>query len=256
MASNNTPAGRFVWFDNMTRDPAAAVSFYTTVVGWSSQRWDGPQPYTIFLNDGNMIGGVAAMPPSEQAPPHWLGYVSTPNVDDTVESAKKLGATVHVPPTDIPTVGRFAVLADPQGAAFAVYASDEPRPDTGNPMPGEFSWHELATTDHKKAWSFYESLFGWEKGDAMDMGPLGIYQLFSMAGLPCGGMFDAPAEYNMPPNWCHYAMVTDIKAAAGRVTAAGGKIINGPMEVPGGDWILQGFDPQGALFALHARKPA
>jgi hypothetical protein len=191
------------------------------------------------------------------APPHWIGYVGVPDVDAAARDVKKLGGVVHHEPTDIPQVGRFAIVADPQGAVFALFT---PAPSSqplyaGPPRNGDMTWHELVTTDRDGAWSFYHGLFGWEKGNAMDMGPAGTYQMFNINGVPIGGMMNKTPDMPMPPSWLYYAMVPDINAAADRVKAGGGQVINGPMEVPGGGWILQGVDPQGGMFALHQQGP-
>jgi predicted enzyme related to lactoylglutathione lyase len=125
----------------------------------------------------------------------------------------------------------------------------------GQPEVGDFSWHELATDDWSAAWPFYQALFGWEKTSAMDMGPeMGTYQMFGREGQSVGGMFKRPP--NVPAHWMPYALLKDAKAAADIVAQLGGRIVNGPMEVPGGDLIAQGFDLQGAAFAVHSRKPA
>jgi hypothetical protein len=162
---------------------------------------------------------------------------------------------VHVPPTDIPNVGRFSVVADPQSAVFALFNSpntcDAPLPERGT--PGHVGWHELSAADWQKAFAFYSELFGWQKGDAMDMGAMGTYQIFSVGGQPVGGMMNKPPMVPVP-NWLYYINVADIDAATDRVKTGGGQILNGPMQVPGGDWIIQGKDPQGAMFALVGKK--
>ena len=156
-------------------------------------------------------------------------------------------------PTDIPGAGRFAVLADPQGAVFAVHASQEEGPSpAGPPRSGEFSWHELATTDHEGAYEFYADLFDWEKQEAMDMGGGWMYQIYGRAGAPLGGMFNKTAEMPGPPMWLYYIKVDSVDEAVERVKELGGQVLNGPMEVPGGDRIAQCMDPQGAVFALHS----
>ena len=254
MADPN-PRGRFVWFDLMTTDPAKAIDFYTNLTGWGTTEWEGPTKYTMWTNSSVPLGGVMSLPNGVSGPPHWLAYISTPDVDATVKQATGLGAKSLVPPTDIPTVGRYAVLSDPQGAAFAAFTSSSHTPGhDGEPQVGEFSWHELATHDQPAAFRFYEKLFGWEKTSAMDMGPAGVYQMYGRAGVPMGGMFNKPAEMPGPPSWLHYIRVDDVNRAVEATKARGGQIINGPMEVPGGDWIAQGMDPQGGMFAVHAKK--
>jgi uncharacterized protein len=251
--ADSTPRGRFVWHDLMTKDAAAAIEFYKKVAGWGTQKWEGSQPYTMWTVDNAPIGGVMAMRAGDSNRPHWLGYVSSPDVDATVADAIGRGAKTHVPPTDIPNVGRFAVLADPQGAAFAVYTAREGSGGTvGPPKRGEMSWHELATTDPVAVFDFYQPLFGWEKTSAMDMGPDGTYQMFGFDGVPFGGVYKKPAAMPGPPAWAHYIMVDDVARVADVVKGNGGQVMNGPMEVPGGDMIANCMDPQGAVFAIHA----
>ena len=150
------------------------------------------------------------------------------------------------------------MLKDPQGAAFYII-QPEPRdnPPDRDPEPGEASWLELMTTDAPAAMKFYQELFGWQPTEAMDMGPMGTYQMFNRGARMIGGMMNKPKELaEVPPFWAIYFRVTDIDAAVARITAAGGKILNGPMEVPGGDRIVNAMDPQGASFSLHAKKTA
>ena len=252
--------GRFLWYELMTTDLEKAKAFYTAVVGWGVQKADMPEMTYYMWNCGKeSVGGLMDLPEEARkmgAPPNWLAYVGTPHVDRTVDQANRLGGKTVVPPTDIPKVGRFAVLSDPQGAVFAIFTPAEPPGPGGPPAVGNFSWHELLTTDHVAAFDFYNALFGWEKADSMDMGPMGIYQMYGRQGHTLGGMFNKPKEMPAPPHWLLYVRVDDVNAAAGEVKKSGGKVINGPMEVPGGDLIVQCLDPSGAVFALHQRKSA
>ncbi|UCC73796.1 MAG: VOC family protein [Gemmatimonadota bacterium] len=251
--------GRFVWYDLMTSDPEAATSFYTKLIGWGTSEWEGgPEPYTMWTNRETPIGGVMHLPEDAKAagaPPHWLAYVAVADTESTAAQAKELGGSVLHGPQTIPTVGSFAILADPQGAVFAVFTPEEVPPGhEGPPQVGEFSWHELATTDHKAALDFYSALFGWEETEATDMGEMGIYQMYGRGGSPLGGMFNKPAEMPGPPCWLFYTMVDDVHTAVEQVKELGGQVLNGPMGVPGGDWIAQCMDPQGAAFAIHSAK--
>jgi predicted enzyme related to lactoylglutathione lyase len=251
--------GRFCWYDLMTTDVDAAKSFYTKLIGWGTKPFDGAgQPYTMWTNGENSIGGIMPLPEDARkagAPPHWMSYVLVPRVDETLAQVGKQGGNVLVPGTDIPTVGRFGVFSDPQGAALAVFSPIEPAPGAP-PKPGDFSWHELATSDPAAAFSFYQQLFGWETADAVDMGEMGIYQMYRRKGgeYPLGGIFKKPADMPMSA-WLYYALVKDVRKSVEEVKKLGGQILNGPMEVPGGDLIAQCLDPQGAAFALHSRKP-
>lgn len=253
---SEVPRGRFCWYELMTTDPDAATGFYGAVTGWGTALWEGGgNPYTMWTNGDRSFGGVMDLPPEAAAagaPPHWLAYVSTPDVKATTDRATSAGAAILHGPMEIPEVGTITILQDPQGAVFAAYqpAGDAPGHD-GPPAPGEFSWHELATDDWESAWSFYSGLFGWRKDTAMDMGGMGTYQIFNNGAHPVGAMFNRPPE--IPAScWCLYVSVPDLDAALARVTEHGGQVINGPMDVPGGDRIAQCLDPQGAMFALHA----
>jgi hypothetical protein len=258
--------GRIVWHDLVTSDPDAAISFYNGITGWGSMPFEGPGgdgDYRMWTVGEQPIGGVMTIPKevaAAGAPPHWMAYVATDDIDGAVAKVGQLGGQVMVPPTDIPTVGRFAVSADPQGAIFAIF---EAAPETetpghdGDPNVGEFSWHELVTTDYRAAFDFYSALFGWENMQEMDMGPAGIYLIYGRkGGRQLGGMFNKMPDMPMPPMWIEYAMVDDVNAAAEKVKAAGGQILNGPMDVPDGDRIVQCMDPQGAMFALHSKAKA
>ncbi len=120
---------------------------------------------------------------------------------------------------------------------------------------GEASWHELMTTDAEAALRFYREVFGWQPIEPHDMGPAGKYYMFNRPHGAIGGMMNKPPEMaQVPSNWQIYFRVPDINAAADRIKANGGQILNGPMEVPGGDWIVNAMDPQGAAFALHVKQ--
>jgi predicted enzyme related to lactoylglutathione lyase len=253
--------GSFAWCELLTTDTNAAGGFYKKVVGWKTKPWPHDKSYTTFTTGGGPVAGMMILPDEAKkmgAPPNWMMYVGTPSVDDTATRVAQLGGRVLKQPDNIPDGGRFAVVADPQGAVFGLFTpkSGQPAKAQSEPGVGDFSWYELYTTDLEAGWTFYSTLFGWEKTTAMDMGEMGVYQMFRRgAGVPgAGGMMKAPP--GQPAAWLPYAMVPDAKAAAERATASGGKIVNGPMEVPGGDWIAQGQDPQGAMFAVHSRKPA
>ncbi len=251
--------GKFLWYELMTTDPDAAVDFYGSVVGWGTEAWEGgPTPYRMWTAGETPVGGLMELPEearAQGAPPHWLPYIGTPDVDATISQAEELGGGVIVPAMDLPEVGRMAILGDPQGAVFAIYtpASAPPEVAEGPPQPGCMSWHELGTSDWEAAWDFYHALFGWEKADAMDMGEGNMYQMYSRpGGPPLGGIYTLPPEIPAPPHWLCYAMVDDVNPVAERVKELGGKVLNGPMEVPGGDLIAMCMDPQGAAFAVHS----
>ena len=257
--SDATVRGRFVWHELMTTDVKAAGAFYSRVAGWKTQTWDKDKSYTLFTAGGRPIAGLMLLPEEAKAmgtPPNWLAYIGTENVDETAREAVALGAKLLKPATNIPGTGRFAVLQDPQDAVFAVFTPLPPSSSDSTPVVEGFSWHELATTDWRASFTFYQRLFGWEETSAMDMGPAGTYQMFGLTGRPFGGVFNKPKEMPGPPAWTSYISVPDSKKSAAATTRASGRILNGPMEVPGGDLIAQGMDPQGAAFAVHSAKAA
>jgi uncharacterized protein len=249
--------GKFVWYELMTPDTAGAKAFYGKVLGWGTQAAPVSDiDYTLFTAGESPVAGVMEVPQERRAagaPPTWLGYVGVNDVDATAVQAERLGATIYVPPSDIPTVGRSSVFADPQKAIIAVFkplaGCDSPSPEPPPGTPGRIGWHELLAVGWQAVLPFYAELFGWQKGEAMDMGEADTYQLFALGERTLGGMFNKPPAAPGPA-WQYYFNVEDIDAAVSRVTANGGQICNGPMQVPGGSWIVQGVDPQGASFAL------
>ena len=250
--------GRPVWYELLTTDLDAAKKFYTKVVGWSTQPFDGsPQPYEMWLRSGGApVGGVMTIPQGMNWPPHWVMYIGVPNLEQAVEKVKQKGGKTLSEVIEVPNVGRMRTMLDPQGAMFSLHEPAPQSPDTPEnpPEPGAVSWHELYTTDAPAALKFYSDLFGWRESQTMDMGPMGKYHIFSRK-FDLGGMMNKPPEMGQaPPFWGFYFRVTDLPQATERVKANGGKILNGPMEVPGGDTVVNAMDPQGAAFSLHQKK--
>jgi uncharacterized protein len=254
--------GRFCWYDWMGDDVKAAADFYGHVVGWKAKDsgMAAGRPYTIISAGDYGVGGMMKIPPDAKAMgarPSWSGYIWVEDVDKTAAQATAAGGSVKRPGTDIPGVGRFAVVADPHGATFMLFrdSGGNPPPPPAPDTPGLIGWRELHAGDGVADFAFYAKLFGWTKRQGMDMGAAGVYQLWGFAG---GERDEGGAMTRMPempvPTWLYYFNVPAIDAAAERVKAKGGKIINGPMEVPGGQWIVQGLDPEGAMFALVAPK--
>jgi predicted enzyme related to lactoylglutathione lyase len=244
----------------MTTNPNAAEKFYDAVVGWTSEPApNSPQPYTQFKRSGGAaVAGLMERPAGMNMPPFWSMYIAVPRLEETVAEVKRLGGSELSGLIEVPTIGRLQMLKDPQGAAFYII-QPEPRdnPPDRDPQIGEASWLELMTTDVPAAMRFYQQLFHWEPSETMDMGDLGTYQMFNRGPRMIGGMMTKPKELaQAPPFWAIYFLVPDIDAAARRISANGGKVVNGPLEVPGGDRVLNGVDPQGASFALHAKKSA
>jgi predicted enzyme related to lactoylglutathione lyase len=237
----------------MTTDQDAAEKFYRAVVGWKMA--DAGQPgmrYTILSAGDRAMGGLMKLP-APGLRPGWLGYVHVPDTDAAAKQISEAGGAIHHAPDNIPNVGRFAVVADPGGAVFQLLTplprADEPPPADPN-TPGLVSWHELySSLGQAAAFEFYSKQFGWETLELMDMGAMGKYRIFGAGGVPMGGMMDKPADTPVSA-WAFYVNVDGIDAAIERIQRAGGQVLMGPHEVPGGSWIVQALDPQGANFAL------
>jgi predicted enzyme related to lactoylglutathione lyase len=250
MAKGNE--GLFVWYEHLTRDIQAAIGFYSEVVGWKTEPFG--DDYVMWVGGQGPLGGVMRLPDEVAktgAPPHWMAHVQVADVDATAALATKLGGRIHKEPTDIPTVGRFAVIADPQGASISTFQPNEAMAPHDVSKDGEFCWNELLTSDSAAAFRFYSGLFGWKILEEMDMGAMGTYRIFGVGGTRLGGMMTTPKGAPMPPMWLFYASTSDLDAAIARATRKGAKVMNGPMDVPGGGRIAQLVDPQGAAFALH-----
>lgn len=248
--------GRPLWYELLTTDPTAAKAFYTKVVGWTTAPFEGsPVPYDNWMRpDDRSMGGVMKIPEGMNFPPHWGMYVGVPKLEDAVAQIERLGGSALSEVIDVPTVGRMRTMKDPQGAMFSIYEPAAPPPPEAEPKLGDVSWHELYTNDAEAAMSFYTQLFGWRPTDTMDMGPMGKYHIFGRA-FPLGGMMrQTPEMAQMPPAWGLYFRVPDVHEGGKRVKANGGQVLNGPMEVPGGDWTVNCMDPQGAAFSLHQKK--
>lgn len=252
--------GRFLWHELMSQDADKASSFYPKVISWKVERWPQNKDYRMWMADRGPVGGLMSLPAdavAQGAGPHWLLYIGSPNVDETIDAARRLGAKVLRAAHDVTGVGRFAVLEDPQGAIFAVYSPATPSASIdAATQVGDFSWHELATADGESALAFYRALFGWDLVTRMDMKDLGYYNIFGWKGTQRGGIYTMPKGAPMKPAWLSYAQVDSADAATERAKALGATVMNGPMEVPGGSRISMMVDPQGVAFAVHSMPPA
>jgi predicted enzyme related to lactoylglutathione lyase len=249
--------GRFVWHHLLTSNPKEALPFYAEVVGWTAEPL--LKGYTMFVSSQGPHAGTVKLPLLARTmgvPPHWTSNVQVEDVDAAVMQVRKLGGRVYIKPSGIPKVGRLAVIADPQGAPLNLFKPDEPMKLHDSSKSGEFTWHELITTDHESAFRFYSALFGWERLRDLDLGAMGAYVIYGVGGVELGGMFTKPKDARIPPMWMYYVRVANLDASLERAKARGARVLHGPSEVAGGARIVQLTDPQGAPFALHeAAKP-
>lgn len=256
-----TQCGGWIWYELMTPDPEGAKAFYEPVVGWQMTTGDAGTNGYGFLTapDGAMVGGVLRLTDDMSqngARPGWIGYLDVADADASVRDIEAAGGKCLMPPQDIPMAGRVAMVADPGGAPFYVMKPQPPEGAEGQSTAfradstiGHCGWNELMAADAARETRFYTERFGWSLPEPMDMGEYGKYQFIAHDGVTIGAIMGlmpgAPT-----PMWNHYFWVPGIAEAKGRIEAGGGQVVNGPMEVPGGGWIVQGVDPQGAFFSL------
>ncbi len=256
--------GDFVWYELMSSDADGAQEFYSGLLGWSFKKADmgGADYRTIFAGDYD-IGGLLQLTPEmveHGAQPCWVGYVRVDDVPAALAKAGGAGAKVLMQGKEIPGVGPFAMLQDPGGAPF--YVIDDQSGQDSNafaaeePLQGHCAWNELMALDPEAAKRFYGDLFGWVKTDEMDMGEMGKYEMLR-AGEGRDFMFGAVMQ-QMPDlpvsTWSFYFRVSGIDTAAEYIKQNGGQILNGPMEVPGGEFIINAADPQGAMFSVIGNR--
>jgi predicted enzyme related to lactoylglutathione lyase len=258
-ATSQAGTSKFIWYELMTSDQDAAIAFYKAVVGWSAEDQTMAEldfRYTILSAGEQGVGGLMKLTDDMSvggAKPGWIGVIGVPDTDAAAKSIVDAGGAIHMGPDDIPNVGRYAVVADPGGAVFELLTPlprEEEPPAVEPGTAGHVGWHELfSSSGEKAAFDFYSSQFGWETMEEMDMGPMGTYRIFGVDGVQMGGMMDKPE--NIPAStWGFYFNVDGIDAAIERIAANGGQVTMEPHEVPGGSWIVQAVDPQGANFAL------
>ena len=254
--------GDFIWYELMTDDAAAASRFYGDIFGWQSMdSGQSDKDYRIQLakdpdtGETNAVGAFLQLDKDMQAGgarPAWVGYIGVEDVDAAVRSVVKAGGSILMPAWDVPDVGRMAMLMDPEGAPFYMMrgASDEKSMAFADDRPrlGHCAWNELSANDPAKAMSFYCGQFGWQKDGEMDMGPIGNYEFLRHGGM-MGAIMKKPDEAPMPM-WNFYFRVADIDAAVKKITSGGGQIIQGPQDIPGGEFTVNALDPQGAPFSV------
>lgn len=252
------PQGSFIWYELMSPDPAASKAFYDAVVGWdiaTDSVAPGIEYRMIGRSDGGNAGGVLTLTDemrSGGARPVWLGYLYASDVDATVGAITADGGQVMMAPWDQPGVGRLAMVTGPEGAPIYLM---NPLPPEGQAdavsdvfsvdRPQHVRWNELSSSDPDRSIDFYKRHFGWAQEGEMDMGEMGKYQFVQAGGVGIGAIM--PRMPGVPVSmWTYYIGVDDIDRAAEAVTAGGGKIVNGPMEIPGGEYALNAVDPHDA----------
>ncbi|WP_420137230.1 VOC family protein [Sphingomonas sp.] len=244
----------FVWYELCCTDLEAAEDFYGAVIGWTSAPFEGAGAagYRIFRMGDAEVAGLMPLPEG-MSTPFWLGYIGVADADAATAQAAASGATIQRL-VDVPEVGKIGLISDPQGVGYAVIQaySDRTSEAFDQQRFGHGNWNELSSPDADGALAYYSALHGWTRGQTMPMGPMGDYQLVQADGADIGAIMPAPA--GAAPSWLYYFGVTDIDAAVERITEKGGTVLHGPSQVPGGVWIVQFADPQGARAAVVGPK--
>jgi predicted enzyme related to lactoylglutathione lyase len=241
--------GKFVWFEHLSGDTARARKFYDALFGWHTELtpMGGTEPYPLIMNGNQGIGGFRTAPPG--APSLWMSYLSVADVNASHAAALAAGAKSLMPPTDFPTVGRGATLADPTGAVFSIWTStQDDRADAEKTPVGDWHWNELMTPDEKKALAFYERVFSYTH-DSMDMGPQGTYYLLKTGDRMRGGLMHSPMP-DTPPLWMPYVAVADCDATADKARGLGAQLIVSPTDIPKVGRFAALIDAQGACIAF------
>ncbi len=259
-------ASSFIWYELITPDPVAAGAFYNAAIGvtFAEPHPGSPVDYRMIQrDDGGSLGGVLRLD-AEMAgagmTPRWMPYLYVENVDAAAAAITAEGGATFLPPADIPNVGRFAMLADPQGVPIYIMKPISPadRPDATSDVfdpekAQHVRWNELASPDQAGSLAFYARHFGFEFNEKMAMGDFGDYAFIDQNGQRLGAIMQ---RFNpeQPARWLQYFGVPSLLAAKAKVEGAGGTVVMGPMEVPTGLWIIVGIDPQGAGFGLVGPK--
>ena len=248
---SSTLVGKFVWHDLITEDPAACRRFYGALLGWEFEDTHrGDRPYILVRAGGRYVAGIVAMPPDpSQELSQWLGYVSVPDVDAAAARVTEAGGRALVAPREVGSIGRAAVVVDPQGAPLGLLrlAAGDPA-DEESPTPGGFFWMEYLASDPYAALSFYKGLVGYET-QASETPSGSPYQVLRL-GRARAGLIKSPVE-NVRPNWLSYVLADDPAALALRAASLGGKVLVAPRPEIRNGTLAVVADPSGAVLALQ-----
>jgi predicted enzyme related to lactoylglutathione lyase len=235
------------WVDIGSPDVAATVSFYSELLGWTSQDLgEEAGHYTMALKDGKLVAAIGqAMDPG---PPRWTTYVSVDDIEAVSKNIEAAGGEIIVPSQTVMTAGKMAIFKDATGAFIAAW---EPADHKGAQLvnePGAFTWSELTTSDLSKSREFYSAAFGWTWGGDDN------YAQAEVSGRPIGGVLPRPSDLpaEVPDFWLVYFAVPEVNAGTVKATSLGASMLKEPTDIPGTGRFSVLADPLGATFALFS----
>jgi len=252
--------GKIVWHDLLTDTPADTKAFYGELFEWSFEPLDviGAN-YTLIRHQGRLIGGMVDQNqlPNEADISQWVVVLSVGDVAAASRAVAGAGGTVLTPPTSLGGRGTISVVADPDGAVFAMLQTDgeDPADDLGKPQVGGFLWDELWSADASAAVSFYQGLaeFKVEERQAGTQESPVTYNLLSSQGVPRLGIRQRPVD-DIRPAWASYLRVADeagIRDIVGRTGELGGRVLMPVTPRPAGGFVAVIAGPSGAAIALQ-----
>jgi uncharacterized protein len=245
--------GKVILVELITPNLAAAERFYGGLFGWTFRDVAaGRTKYAEALLDGRTVAGMfqRAISRGEQRQPEWRSFFAVQDVDATAQLAVQHGARLLFGPRSFPNRGREAVLADPQGAVFAILASSSGDPPDFLADPGEWIWSSLITSDPNEAAAFYQTLFDYD-----------VFELPSRSGalhlLLASHNYARASVNGLPPNatrahasWLNYVRVDDAAETTAKAVALGGRVLVAPHEDRQGGKVAVIADPDGAAFGV------
>ncbi|VAV95459.1 hypothetical protein MNBD_ACTINO02-719 [hydrothermal vent metagenome] len=247
--------GGFYWVDLMSTDAAGAREFYEKVLEWSPQDITTPDgsTYMMLTHEGDLVAGLgehSAAMKAQGVPSMWNSYVTVDDVAASVDAARNLGATIMLEPRTIEGAGTMAHIVDPVGAAISLWQPDGHDGGEKFNTPNSLTWNELMTRDPVTAAEFYIALFGWSFEEVEDSEP--PYTTILNGPNMNGGLLDATTLLpdGAPSMWGVYFAVADTDATVDAAVAGGGRVIHGPVDMPGVGRTAVIADPQGAVFSV------
>lgn len=254
-------AGAFCWIELATSDQKAAKQFYGTLFGWSAN--DSPMGpgdvYTIFQLENRDAAAAYTLRKEQRSqgvPSHWMLYVAVDSAETTAKKVEGLGGKVLVPPFDVETFGKMAVIQDPTGPVFSIW---EPKGNKGTGIAGvggTLCWADLSSPDPTRASKFYSELFGWKMTSDTDDNSASGYQHIQNGEDFIGGILpNTESDSKIPPHWLPYFMVANCDMSAAKAKELGAGFLLQPTTVENVGRMAVIADPQMAVFAVFQPMP-